>query len=216
MALYAVYSKGWQKGRGKGGKGKGSFRGASLPKGGGQARCANCGDAGHSTQACPKPRVDPSQRLCFICNERGHRAANCPKKPTGGKGANMASNADGVPYIFTLSKAPETKISNRYSTLEVTENCPTSDQAAPADSASCQSQSKVQNPAPADKPHLESEEDEFYIPQSIPKSTRLSVTGGRSAIKRNSVRGLCEACNSHCGCDEKSCCQEPLSQDIGT
>ena len=25
MALYAVYAKGWQKGRGKGGKGKGSF-----------------------------------------------------------------------------------------------------------------------------------------------------------------------------------------------
>ena len=73
--LYAMRKGTWK------GKGKGKpFNG----------QCYNCGEHGHRSADCPKPRAFNGQ--CNICGKWGHKAADCPKNgrnkggPKGGKG----------------------------------------------------------------------------------------------------------------------------------
>ncbi|CAM6093747.1 unnamed protein product [Calypogeia fissa] len=43
--------------------------------------CYNCGEPGHTSYTCPKPRKQgdgKGARLCMICQMEGHLVASCP------------------------------------------------------------------------------------------------------------------------------------------
>ncbi len=78
-------------------------------------KCLNCGDEGHLTLKCPKPRVEAGQRPCFGCGKKGHIARNCPDRTgSGGRGGNSRAvrnvdepEKDEQDYTFCVSCADE-------------------------------------------------------------------------------------------------------------
>ena len=48
-----------------------------CPTGGGNA-CRNCGEEGHMSKECDKPR-NPATVTCRNCEELGHFSKDCPK-----------------------------------------------------------------------------------------------------------------------------------------
>jgi len=49
-------------------------------------KCFACGQEGHMSFDCPKPRAPNGAKACFNCGQVGHRAVDCPKpQARGGK-----------------------------------------------------------------------------------------------------------------------------------
>ena len=45
--------------------------------------CYNCGEKGHVSAQCPKPRAAPNAHMtCFKCGKKGHHKRDCPEKTT--------------------------------------------------------------------------------------------------------------------------------------
>ena len=77
----------------------------SRPTGGDQRRpirCGNCGETGHISADCKKPRVDPKDRPCFECGKVGHTAARCPNKRDGKKSNVNNLDDDSCHYAMCL------------------------------------------------------------------------------------------------------------------
>ena len=65
------------------GGGSGGRRPDTPPRGQKDLRCGNCGEKGHVSAECSKPRLSASQRKCFSCGEAGHISSKCTKGGTG-------------------------------------------------------------------------------------------------------------------------------------
>lgn len=64
-----ISSRGGQRGRGRGARGKGSSRG----------RCFNCAQPGHFAAQCPRRQAASAMPpMCSRCSGKGHRAEVCP------------------------------------------------------------------------------------------------------------------------------------------
>ncbi len=55
-------------------------RAAAPPRDAREVKCANCGAAGHTAQACKKPKVPIEECKCHTCGKPGHVAAKCPDR----------------------------------------------------------------------------------------------------------------------------------------
>jgi len=80
-------------GRGRGGGGRGGG-------GGGGRSCFNCGDEGHMSRECTKPKTgrggsNGGSRACFKCGEEGHMSRECPKGGGGGGRSCFNCNEEG-------------------------------------------------------------------------------------------------------------------------
>ncbi|XP_054163171.1 uncharacterized protein LOC128961003 [Oppia nitens] len=75
---------------------RGRGRGRGGGGGGGGRACFNCGDDGHMSRECPKPKKNGGGggRSCFKCGEEGHMSRECPKG-----GGNKCFNCQGEGHI---------------------------------------------------------------------------------------------------------------------
>ena len=71
--------------------GPGRQRRPTPPRGSQDAKCANCGAAGHTAQTCSKPRIPLEERKCHSCGKTGHIASRCPDKQAKAHVAESAS-----------------------------------------------------------------------------------------------------------------------------
>merc|ERR1712126_535422 len=60
----------------------------------GDRACYNCGESGHLSRDCSKPRQGGGGRsmTCYNCNEEGHMSRDCPQGGRGGGGRGNCYN----------------------------------------------------------------------------------------------------------------------------
>ena len=61
----------------------------------GDAKCANCNQAGHIAQQCTRPKLATDQRRCHTCNKQGHLSRQCPDKDKAAR-ANVVAQSQGA------------------------------------------------------------------------------------------------------------------------
>ena len=89
----------------------------------GYGKCFNCGELGHVSSSCTKPRAAEGTRSCFICGKSGHVRRDCPERQSSMKCYNCGEMGH-ISNDCTKQRADTRKCFNCGQGGHLSRNCP--------------------------------------------------------------------------------------------